>query len=392
MRPARRSAPARSTSRPAAGARWSERSSAGARSRSTTRPRRSRSAPAHSRDAGGPRTWPSCARFAAPVVGSASPMPDTDTQFWFAASTEEFSPSDMLEQAKAAEAAGFDGTAASDHWAPWFPGGAGSSAWAFLGAAGQHTSGPLGTSVTPLVHHSHPGVVAQFFMGLEDLHPGRVFLGAGSGEALNEGPLGVDWPAGPEQQERLERALDAITRLWEGETVTMDGGWFRLKEARLYSRAKTRPKLYVSAFGPHAVEIAARYGDGLWTLGDPEQAPEIIDAWKQARGKLGKDDGEIILQAGFHLGADEQRAIESSRKWKPTQLPEVYTDDIHDPAEMVRMADENMSDDEFAHEGFLVGGDPDEHVERLREMLGLGPTVVCLQGIGDVDPLGSVRR
>jgi coenzyme F420-dependent glucose-6-phosphate dehydrogenase len=245
-------------------------------------------------------------------------MPDTDTQFWFAASTEEFMPTEMLEQARAAEEAGFDGTATSDHWAPWFPDGRGSSAWAFLGAAGQHTTGR--------------------------------------------------------------------------ETVTIEGGWFRLNEAKLYSRSKTRPKLYVSAFGKHAVEIAAKYGDGLWTLGDPEQAPEIIDAWKEARGRLGKDQGEIILQSGFHLGPDERSAIQSSRKWKPTQLPEVYTDDIHDPAEMVRMADEKMSDEEFAHEGFLVGGDPDEHVERLREMLGLGPTVVCLQGIGDADPLGSIRR
>jgi coenzyme F420-dependent glucose-6-phosphate dehydrogenase len=319
-------------------------------------------------------------------------MPATDTRFWFAASTEEFLPSEMLEQARAAEAAGFDGTAASDHWAPWFPDGRGSSAWAFLGAAGQHTTGPLGTSVTPIVGHYHPGVVAQMFMGLEDLYPGRVFLGAGSGEALNEVPLGVDWPPVAEQQERMEHGLEAITRLWDGETVTMDGGWFRLKEAKLYSRSKTRPKLYISAFGPQAAEIAAKYGDGLWTLGDPEQAPEIIDAWKEARSKAGKDTGEIILQSGFHLGPDEESAIASSRKWKPTQMPEVYTDDIHDPAEMVRMADEQMSDAEFAHEGFLVGGDPQEHVSRLREMLELGPTVVCLQGIGDAEPLGSIRR
>jgi coenzyme F420-dependent glucose-6-phosphate dehydrogenase len=319
-------------------------------------------------------------------------MPDTDIQFWFAASTEEFLPSEMLAQARAAEEAGFDGTAASDHFAPWFPEGRGSFAWAFLAAAGTETTGPLGTSVTPLVHHYHPGVVAQAFMGLEDLYPGRVFLGAGSGEALNEVPLGLDWPAVGEQQRRLEQALEAITRLWDGETVTMDAGWFRLKEARLYSRAATRPKIYVSAFGAHAVEIAARYGDGLWTLGDPEQAPEIIDRWKEERARLGRDTGEIILQAGFHLGPDERSAIESSRKWKPTQLPEVYTEDIHDPAEMVRMADERMSDHEFAHGGFLVGGDPAEHVTRLREMLDLGPTVVCLQGIGDADPIGSIRR
>ena len=313
-------------------------------------------------------------------------------QFWFAAATEEFPPSQMLEQARAAEEAGFDGTAASDHFAPWFPDGQGSQAWVFLGAAGQHTTGPLGTSVTPILHHYHPGLVAQAFMSLEELYPGRVFLGAGSGEALNEVPLGIDWPSLAEQQERLDQGLEAITRLWAGETVTMDAGWFRLKEAKLYTRAKDRPRLYVSAFGAQAAEIAARHGDGLWTLGDPEQAPEVIEAYKEARAKAGRDVGEIIFQSGFHLGPDEESAIASSRKWKPTQLPEVYTDDIHDPAEMVRMADEQMSDEEFAREGFLVGGDPGEHVARLREMLELGPTVVCLQGIGDADPLGSIRR
>ena len=172
-------------------------------------------------------------------------MPDTDTQFWFAAATEEFLPSEMLEQARAAEEAGFDGTAASDHWAPWFPDGRGSSAWAFLGAAGQHTTGPLGTSVTPVVHHYHPGVVAQAFMSLEELYPGRVFLGAGSGEAVNETPLGLDWPPYEEQRRRLETGLETITRLWAGETVTMDAGWFKLDEAKLWTRAKTRPKLYV---------------------------------------------------------------------------------------------------------------------------------------------------
>jgi coenzyme F420-dependent glucose-6-phosphate dehydrogenase len=313
-------------------------------------------------------------------------------QFWFSASTEEFTPSQMLEQARVAEQAGFDGTASSDHFTPWFPDGRGSQAWVFLAAAGQHTSGPLGTSVTPIVHHYHPGVVAQAFMSLEDLYPGRVFLGAGSGEAMNEVPLGADWPSPGEQVARLEQGLDAITRLWAGETVTMDAGWFRLHEAKLYTRAPSRPRLYVSAFGPDAAGVAARYGDGLWTLGDPEQAPEIIAAYREACAKARREAGEIILHAGFHLAADEQAAIASARKWKATQLPEVYTEDLHDPAEMLRMADERISDEEFAHEGFLVGADAGEHVERLRELLDLGATTLCLQLIGDADPLGSIRR
>jgi coenzyme F420-dependent glucose-6-phosphate dehydrogenase len=313
-------------------------------------------------------------------------------QLWFAASTEEFTPTQMLEQARAASRAGFDGIAASDHFAPWFPQGAGSQAWVTLAAAGRDTEGPLGTSVTPIVHHYHPGVVAQAFMALEDLYPGRVFLGAGSGEALNEVPLGLEWPSPAEQIERLDQGLEAIRRLWAGETVTMDAGWFRLREAKLYTRAARRPRLYVSAFGPQAARVAARHGDGLWTLGDPEQAPAVIEAYREARAREGRELGEIILQSGFHLADDEAAAIAGARKWKPTQLSEVYRDDIHDPVEMQRLADERLSDEEFAHQGFLVGADAAEHVERLREMLELGPTAICLQLIGDADPLGSIRR
>jgi coenzyme F420-dependent glucose-6-phosphate dehydrogenase len=315
------------------------------------------------------------------------------TQLWFAASSEEFPPSEMLAQARAAERAGFDGLGASDHFAPWWPDGQASQAWVTLAAIGQHTTLPLGTGVTPIVHHYHPGVVAQAFMALQELYPGRVFLGVGSGEALNEVPLGVDWPAPDEMLERFEAGLQAITRLWEGETVTMDGGWFRLKEARLYTRAPSRPKLYVSAFGPQAAQIAARYGDGLWTMGDPETAPEVIDAYLEARARDGRDGGEIILQSGFNLAEDDETAIASTRKWKPTQLEEVYRDDLHDPAEMLAKAEAEVSDEQFAQEGFIVSADPGEHVERIRQLEAIheATTTIVLQLIG-ADPLGSIRR
>jgi coenzyme F420-dependent glucose-6-phosphate dehydrogenase len=315
------------------------------------------------------------------------------TQFWFAASTEEFPPSQMVEQARAAQRAGFEGLGASDHFAPWWPGGRGSQAWVTLAAIGQHTTLPLGTGVTPIIHHYHPGVVAQAFMSMEELYPGRVFLGAGSGEALNEVPLGADWPEPGEMLERFEAGLQAVTRLWDGETVTMDGGWFSLKEAKLYTRAAARPRLYVSAFGPQAAQIAARYGDGLWTLGDPESAPEVIDAYLEARARDGREAGEVILQSGFNLAEDEETAIASTRKWKATQLEEVYRDDLHDPAAMLAKAEAEVSDEQFAKEGFIVSADPTEHVERIRglEAIHEATTAIVLQLIGD-DPLGSIRR
>ncbi len=314
-----------------------------------------------------------------------------DPRIWFAASHEEFPPSELVEQAVAAERAGFDGIGCSDHFAPWFPEGQSGQAWAWLGAVGQRVSLPLGTGVTPVIHRYHPGVIAQAFMTLEELYPGRVFLGAGSGESLNETPLGLDWPAPKEMLARFDAGLEAIRRLWDGETVTMDGGWFRLDRAKLYTRAASRPRLYVSAFGPQAARIAARHGDGLWTLGDPEQAPGIIAAYREACAEHGREPGEIILHTGIAWGATEEEAIAGARRWKPTQLPAVYRDDVHDPAEMQRLAEEELTDDEFAHAGFVVSADVEHHRDRLRELIDLDPTVVCTQLIGQADPLGTIR-
>src|SRR4051795_12233014 len=301
------------------------------------------------------------------------------TQLWFATSTEEYLPDEMLAHAEAAERAGFDALGTSDHWAPWFPDGHGTQAWVYLGAVGQRTTKPIGTGVTPVVHHYHPGAIAQAWMTLEAMYPNRVWLGVGSGEAVNEVPLGLDWPSPEEQLERFDKGLEAITRLWDGETVTMDGGWFRLKDAKLYTRAQSRPKLYVSAFGPQAAAIAGKYADGLWTLGDPEQAPEVIEAYRKACADNGREPGEIILQSGFHLADDEQAAIDATKKWKATQLPESYLENFHDPAEMFAKADAAVSDAEFAKAGFIVASDPEEHVERIREIEQLGATVVGLQ-------------
>ncbi|HWH09973.1 MAG TPA: LLM class flavin-dependent oxidoreductase [Solirubrobacteraceae bacterium] len=312
-------------------------------------------------------------------------------RFWFAGSHEEFTPSALLEQAVAAEAAGFDGIGCSDHFAPWFPDGESGNAWVWLGAVGALTGLPIGTGVTPVIHRYHPGVIAQAFMSLEEMFPGRVFLGAGSGESLNESPLGLAWPRPAEQLARFDAGLDAIRRLWAGETVTMDGGWFRLDEAKLYTRASAPPKLYVSAFGPQAARIAGRHGDGLWTLGDPEQAPVVIEAYRESCAEHDRPVGEIILQTGIAWAATEAEAIAGARRWKPTQLSSVYRDDIHDPAEMQEIAEREYTDDEFAHEGFVVSAAVEHHITRLRELCELGPTVICTQLIGQADPMGTIR-
>jgi coenzyme F420-dependent glucose-6-phosphate dehydrogenase len=306
--------------------------------------------------------------------------------YWFSASHEMFPPSELLDQAQAAAQAGFDGIGCSDHFAPWWPDGQSGNAWVWLGAAGHAVPRlPLGTGVTALVHRYHPAVVAQAFMSLEELFPGRVFLGAGSGEALNEVPCGADWPSIGEQIERMDQALDVITRLWDGETVTADHGWFAVKECKLYTRARSRPKLYVSAFGEEAATVAARRADGVWTLGDPESTPEVFEAYRSAGG-----DGEQIVHAGFAWAADDDQLMDGVRVWRATVPDEFYADDWHDPAKMQEHASQQVSDDDL-RESFVISTDPEEHVSKIRALEELGATTVCLQNMSGADPMGTIR-
>src|SRR5205085_12617858 len=136
-----------------------------------------------------------------------------------------------------------------------------------------------------------------------------------SGESLNESPLGADWPSVGDQFEGMEEGLELIHWLFAGERVTHEGRFFRTKQATLHTRPKRRPPIYVSAFGPRAAGVAGRWGDGVWTLADPEQAPEIIDAYRGAADDAGREPGEIVLQTGFSWARDEDAALEGVRVW-----------------------------------------------------------------------------
>jgi coenzyme F420-dependent glucose-6-phosphate dehydrogenase len=291
-----------------------------------------------------------------------------------------------VRQAFEAERAGFDGLNVSDHFQPWWEPGHAGQAWTLLGAIGQATDRiPIGTGVTAPVHRYHPAVVAQFAATLEELFPGRAFLGIGSGESLNESPCGMDWPDTGEQVRRMEEALEIIDALLDGERVDHQGTYFRTKQAYLHSRGERRPPVYVSAFGSQAASVAARLGDGLWTLADPESAPDLIDAYRSACDDAGKEPGEIILQAGMSWAEDDDAALEGARGWKSTMVNEYFTDDWHDPKAMFENAEASYSDEDFAAQ-YIVSSDPSEHVERLREVERLGATVVCVQNASGADP------
>jgi coenzyme F420-dependent glucose-6-phosphate dehydrogenase len=311
-------------------------------------------------------------------------------RYWVQLATEQFPPSGLVDQAVEAERAGFDAVNVSDHYQPWWESGHSGQAWTLLGAISHATERVgVGTGVTAPVYRYNPAVVAQFAATVEELSPGRSFLGIGSGEALNEVPCGMDWPDTGDQVRRMEEALEIIGRLLDGERVDHEGRFFRTKGAYLHTRGERRPPVYVSAFGPDAAAVAARHGDGLWTLADPESAPDLIDAYRGACDDAGKEAGEIILQTGFSWAGDDDAALEGARVWKATQPQEYFTDDWHDPKAMLEKAEREVPDDEFK-QSYIVSSDPEHHVERIREIEGVGATVVCLQNGSGADPLGAL--
>ena len=308
---------------------------------------------------------------------------------------ERFAPSELLEQAVEAEKAGFDAVCCSDHLAPWWSDGEpapanSGNAWVWLGAAGHATREvSLGTAVTGLVHRYNPVVVAQQLATLEELNPGRAFLGVGSSEAMNEVPAGLDWPGPAEQLARTEEALEIIVRLLDGETVSFTGNHLRTRDARLYTLPERRPPVYMSAFGEQAAEIAGRLADGIWTLADPTQAPPVIAAYRRSCERSGRDPGEIVLQGLFSWAESDSEALEGSREWKATLVDEHYTAAVHDPAE-IQAHGRDVSDAKFKAMA-IVSSDPAAHTRRIKPIQEMGATAIVLMNVSGADPRGALR-
>jgi coenzyme F420-dependent glucose-6-phosphate dehydrogenase len=304
---------------------------------------------------------------------------------------EQFPPDQLLRQAVAAEDAGFDGIGCSDHLQPWWEPGEAGHAWVWLGAAAQATERVLfGSAVTPPGPRYHPALIAQAWATMEVMYPGRPYLGIGSGEALNEAPLGQGWPAVGDQIERLEEALEMIRALWDGQRLSGAGKHFATDRAYLHTRPERQPPIWVSAFGPEAAAVAGRQGDGVWTLADPESTPEVLDAYRGAAEDAGRAPGEIVLQVPFSWAEDDDAALEGCRVWKGAQPKEFYRDDWHDPAAMYEKGEREISDEELK-ESMIVASDPEAHVEKIREIEAMGATVVALMNNSGADPLGAIE-
>jgi coenzyme F420-dependent glucose-6-phosphate dehydrogenase len=308
-------------------------------------------------------------------------------KFGYKASAEQFGPRELLDYSVLAEEVGFDSVFVSDHLQPWrHDGGHAPNALAWLGALGARTERiVIGTSVLTPTFRYHPAVVAQAFATLGCLFPERVVLGVGSGESMNEVPLGTEWPEAKERFARLREAVTLIRTLWAEERVSFEGTYYRTEKATIYDRPEHAVPLYIAASGPAATRFAGREGDGYITTSG--KAPSLytdtlLPAVREGVEKAGRamSDLDLQIEVKVSFDPDAQRALDDCRYWGALALSPDEKTGVEDPIEMQRLADALPI--ERASSRFIVSTDPDEHVEAISRYLDLGFTHLVFHAPG----------
>ena len=309
-----------------------------------------------------------------------------DLRLGYKASAEQFSPSELLDHAVLAERHGLELIAVSDHYQPWrHSDGHSPAALPWLGALSQRTERALlGTSVlTPTIRY-HPSVIAQAFATLACLAGDRVFIGLGTGEALNETPpTGGAWPPAKERRARLAEAIELLRRLWTEDRVTFEGQFFRTKLATVYDRPSRPVPIFVAASGPLAARLAGRVGDGfICTSGkDMELYPKLLAEVEAGARAAGRDPSEIarMIEMKVSYDRDAEHAWDSCRWWSALSLTAEEKSGVEDPVEMERLAE---AAEDRAHTRFIVSADPAEVAEQIREYVALGFTDLVFHAPG----------
>jgi len=296
----------------------------------------------------------------------------------YKASAEQFGPRELLEFSVLAEEVGFDSVWVSDHFQPWrHTGGHAPFSLAWLAALGERTSKvTIGTSVATPTFRYHPSVVAQAFGTLGVLNPGRVILGVGTGESLNEVPAtGMEWPAFKERFGRLRESIELMRRLWTEERVSFEGEYYRTVNATIYDRPDEPVPIYVAAAGPTASKLAGRVAEGFITTSG--KAPELYRETLMPNVQYGLDksgramgDIEKMIEMKVSFDTDMDRAMQDTSHWAALALTPEEKTSVEDPTEMEKLADALPV--ERAASRWIVSTDPDEQIERIAPYVELG--------------------
>jgi coenzyme F420-dependent glucose-6-phosphate dehydrogenase len=297
----------------------------------------------------------------------------------YKASAEQFGPTELLEYGVLAERVGLDSVWVSDHFQPWrHSGGHAPFSLAWLGALGARTRRiAIGTSVLTPTFRLQPAIVAQAFGTLGCLFPGRVILGIGTGESLNEVPSsGMAWPEQKERTARFREAIRLIKALWSGERVSFDGQYYRTARATIYDRPPEPVPIFIAAAGPFIAKLAGLEGDGFictsgkkWSLYTDTLLPNV-QAGLEASGRSGTSGYERMIEMKVSFDTDYPRALADTHFWGALALTPEEKMNVEDPLEMERLADALPV--ERTASRWIVTADPDEMVERIGAYAGLG--------------------
>lgn len=297
------------------------------------------------------------------------------TEFGYFLSCEEHGPTELIDQARMAEQAGFTALWISDHFHPWNDAqGQSPFVWSVIGALSEAVSLPVQTAVTCPTVRLHPVLAAQAAATSAVQLGGRFRLGVGSGEALNESVLGGPWPEAAIRLEMLEEAVQVIRRLFTGEQVSHHGKHYTVQNARLYTLPDEPVPIDVSAFGPQAAEVAGRIGDGFITM-----APlaEPIERFRRSGG------GTKPVSAGLKVcwGPDRDEAVRTAhRLWANEQLPGELPQVLPTPRHFEQAA--QLVTPEQVAQAVTCGDDVDAHVAALKEYVDAGFDRVYVNQIG----------
>jgi coenzyme F420-dependent glucose-6-phosphate dehydrogenase len=296
----------------------------------------------------------------------------------YKASAEQFGPRQLLDYAVQAEQVGLDSVTVSDHFQPWqHEGGHAPFSLSWLAAVGERTSRvQLGTSVLTPTFRYNPAVIAQAFGTLGSLYPGRIMLGVGTGEALNEVAVArLDWPDFKERYARLRESVRLIRELWAGDRVTFDGEYYQTSDATIYDRPDQPVPIYIAAGGPQVAKYAGRVGDGfICTSGKGRELYEdkLLPAVDEGLTASGRDRSQLdrMIEIKLSYDRDLDRARENTRFWAPLSLTAEQKQGLHDPIEMQRAGAE-LPIEQIASR-WIVTDDPEQAVEQIRPYVEAG--------------------
>jgi coenzyme F420-dependent glucose-6-phosphate dehydrogenase len=248
------------------------------------------------------------------------------TKFAYFCGHEQWQPEELVRHAVLAERAGFDMVVVSEHFHPWVDD-ASASGFAFstIGAMAQATERvTFTTGVTTPLFRFHPAVVAQAAATLDRLSGGRFNLGVGTGENINEGPLGYKFPAYKERNARMTEALEIMRRLLDGEKLTYEGDYYRTDRAKLYSPPlQEHLPIYLAAGGPKSATLAGELADGVITsVKDPTETIErVVEPLRAAATDSGHPDPTVLATRWSIWANDQDEAWDALYSWRGLRAP-----------------------------------------------------------------------